>query len=327
MDDSSHPIAPPFAVGGTPKSRVVSRLALVGKLLLSVALLVFLSRKVDWPALTLRLSTAALGPLVAALCLLMVAVVLAALRWRMLVQKGGARMSVLMAVQLTFAGMFFGQVLPATVGGDVVRGVLACRGGLPWREVVSGIVLDRVTALLASIFLILSGLPWLAALAIGDAVPLFWTALASLGLIGVLAVGLCGDMIPLPQALRQRNVVASVLRLIQQVRTGLASQTGFAALAISVVIHLSTVATVLLIAAALGIALSPLAGFVVVPLAIFAAAIPISLNGWGIREGVMVTGLALFGVSSGDALLISILLGFGVILSVLPGSLTWLALR
>ena len=327
MDDSSRPNVPPSWIGGGTKSRVMSRFALVGKLLVSAALLVFLSRKVAWPALSARLSTAAPGPLIAALCLLVAAVILAALRWRMLVQKGGARMSVMTAIQLTFAGMFFGQVLPATVGGDVVRGMLACRGGLPWREVVSGIVLDRITALLASIVLILIGLPWLSALAVDTAEPLLWTALASLALICALAAALCGDMLPLPQILTRQAWVAGALRLTGQVRSGLASKAGFAALAISISIHLSTVATVLLIGAGLGVPVSPLAGFVVVPLAIFAAAVPISLNGWGIREGVMVAGLALFGISSADALLISILLGFGVILSVLPGSLTWLALR
>jgi uncharacterized membrane protein YbhN (UPF0104 family) len=105
------------------------------------------------------------------------------------------------------------------------------------------------------------------------------------------------------------------------------SRSGVLALALSLIIHLSTVVVVVLLARGLGVGLSPLAAFVIVPVAILAAALPISLNGWGVREGVMVAGLALFGISSGDALLISVLLGFGVILSVLPGSLTWLALR
>lgn len=327
MDDlSDAPVPPPWGTGRA-KSVAARRLALPAKILVSGALLVFLSRKIDWPGVSLRLAGAAPKPLIAALGLLVMAVVLAALRWRTLVQRGGARMPVTMAAQLTFAGMFFGQVLPATVGGDVVRGVLACRIGLPWRDVVSGIVLDRITALLASVILILAGLPWLYTLAVGDAVPLVWTALASMGLIGVVALALCGDLMPLPRVLTRRTWVVAALNLTKQVRSGLASATGLAALTISIVIHLSTVAVVILIGAGLGVPVSPVAAFVIVPLAILAAAVPISLNGWGIREGIMVAGLALFGISSGDALLISILLGFGVILSVLPGSLTWLALR
>ncbi len=327
MDDlSGAPVSPPWGTGQA-KSVAAQRFALLAKILVSGALLVFLSRKIDWPGESLRLAGAALKPLLAALGLLVIAVVLAALRWRMLVQRGGSRMPVTTAAQLTFAGMFFGQVLPATVGGDVVRGALACRIGLPWRDVVSGIVLDRITALLASVILILAGLPRLYTLAVGDAVPLVWTALASLGLVGVVGLALCGDLLPLPRVLTRWIWVAAALDLTKQVRSGLSSAAGLAALAISIVIHLSTVAVVILIGAGLGVPVSLLAAFVVVPLAILAAAVPISLNGWGIREGIMVAGFALFGISSGDALLISILLGFGVILSVLPGSLTWLALR
>jgi len=38
-------------------------------------------------------------------------------------------------------------------------------------------------------------------------------------------------------------------------------------------------------------------------------------------------GARVVGVTAGDALLISVLLGLSIVVSVLPGSLTWLALR
>jgi len=164
-------------------------------------------------------------------------------------------------------------------------------------------------------------------LATGSASSLVLTALASVGLVVVLAAGLCIDLVPLPRWLTGRPLIAGGLTLARQVRTGLMSRSGVLALALSLIIHLSTVVVVLLIARGLGVDLSPLAAFVIVPVAILAAAVPVSVNGWGVREGVMVAGLALFGISSGDALLLSVQLGFGVILSVLPGSLTWLALR
>jgi hypothetical protein len=66
---------------------------------------------------------------------------------------------------------------------------------------------------------------------------------------------------------------------------------------------------------------------VVVPVALVAAAIPISVNGWGVREGVMVAGFALFGIAQPEAFLISVLLGLAVVVSALPGGLAWLALK
>ena len=327
MENLPHPLASPPWVAGRSKPGAATRLVLLAKILVSAALIVFLSRKLDWAAVETRLEFATPAPLISALFLMVITIVFAAWRCRLLVRHADAPLNMKTAVQLTFAGMFFGQVLPATVGGDVVRGVLACRTGLPWRGVVSGIVLDRITALLASIMLIFAGLPWLSARAVGASAPLLWTGLASGALIVMIAVALTLDRIPLPQGLARQSWMTSMRALVGQIRSGLASKAGVAALAISLVIHLTTVVIVILIGKSLGITIPPLAGFLVVPLAIFAAAVPVSLNGWGIREGVMVTGLALFGISGGDALLVSVILGFSVIIAVLPGSLTWLALR
>ena len=327
MDEAPGPNAARTWPGGPAKSTAAARLGLAAKIAVSAALLAFLSQKVEWPAVGARLSGATFGPMVGALALMIGLVFIAALRWRLLVQQSDIRMPISVAVQLTFAGLFFGQVLPATVGGDVVRGYLACQRGLPWREVVSGIVLDRITALLGSLTLILMGLPWLMTLVAGTPALLAFAAFASAALVCALGTLLCIDLIPLPGWIARHPWIGSGLNLARRVRTGLLSKAGIAALALSLVTHLTTVVVVVLIGKGLAVPVSLKAGFVVVPLAILAAAVPVSLNGWGVREGVIVVGLALFGISSGDALLISIMLGVGVILSVLPGIVTWLTSR
>ncbi len=313
-----------LAGGAGPANK--ARAGLIAKVLVSAALLFFLARKLDWPAMGQRLAGASVTPLALALVLLTVTVAIAGLRWRVLVRQAGAQLSLTQAVQLTFAGMFFGQVLPATIGGDVVRGVMAGRGGVPWEDVVVTIVLDRLAALLASVILIVCGLPILSAVATGEAESLTWIAVAAAGAVLAATAGLF-IFRNLPAWLARKAWMARLWDLAGRLRSGLVSRGGFVAVVLSLLIHLSTVATVLLIGAGLGVEIEPKAAFAVVPLAILAAAIPISLNGWGVREGVMVSGLAFFSVQSGDALLISVFLGIGVVISVLPGSVTWLALR
>jgi len=88
-----------------------------------------------------------------------------------------------------------------------------------------------------------------------------------------------------------------------------------------------TIVAVTAIAASLGVGDVISASAIVVPVALVAAAMPVSVNGWGVREGVMVAGFAVFGVAQTDAFLISVLLGFSVVLSAMPGGLTWLNLR
>jgi hypothetical protein len=52
--------------------------------------------------------------------------------------------------------------------------------------------------------------------------------------------------------------------------------------------------------------------------------LPISVGGWGVREGAAIGLFGLVGVSSADALAWSILLGLAGIVAAIPGSLLWL---
>ena len=137
------------------------------KALVTLALMGFLVAKLEWAAILTRLESASLGPLILAVILVTASVPLAAMRWALLARKSGANMPLALAVRLNFAGLFFGQVLPASVGGDVVRGWLGCRNGLLWQPVVSSLVLDRLMALAAAVLLIFASLPWLLEQAVG----------------------------------------------------------------------------------------------------------------------------------------------------------------
>jgi hypothetical protein len=62
----------------------------------------------------------------------------------------------------------------------------------------------------------------------------------------------------------------------------------------------------------------------VMPIVILVTAIPVSINGWGIREFAMIHLWALFGIAESEAFLISICLGIVAIVSSLPGLWFWL---
>ncbi len=91
------------------------------------------------------------------------------------------------------------------------------------------------------------------------------------------------------------------------------------------VLGLAYQATVLsafwLVAEALGLDLDPGILAVVVPPALLAALLPISLAGFGVREGAFVVLLGEFGVSSADATLLSLLAIAGIAIASAPGGL------
>ena len=52
--------------------------------------------------------------------------------------------------------------------------------------------------------------------------------------------------------------------------------------------------------------------------------LPISIAGWGVREGVMVAAFAFVGVLEGDAFVVSVLFGLLHIIFSIPGGWLWL---
>ena len=63
---------------------------------------------------------------------------------------------------------------------------------------------------------------------------------------------------------------------------------------------------------------------IVMPLVTLIMVIPISIAGWGIREGAMVVGLGYLGVIPESALALSVLYGLLLLTIALPGGLIWL---
>jgi len=65
----------------------------------------------------------------------------------------------------------------------------------------------------------------------------------------------------------------------------------------------------------------------VIPLSVILSSIPVSVNGWGVREATIVALATPLGVAPADALLVSVTLGALNVLASLPGALVMLAGR
>jgi len=61
-----------------------------------------------------------------------------------------------------------------------------------------------------------------------------------------------------------------------------------------------------------------------IPPVILATTLPISIGGWGVREGAMVVALGAIGVPAEGALVLSVVVGLVGMASALPGGLIWL---
>ncbi|MDB5925227.1 MAG: conserved rane protein of unknown function [Betaproteobacteria bacterium] len=301
------------------------RFLLLAQTALSIALLAYVFSNVD-------LKDAAAAARGANPLLLMVAVLqlsaqifLAAARWEIVARSLGGELPFRIALRFTWIGVFFNQALPASVGGDGVRIWLYWLRFRNRRIAVHSVALERLVMIGSLLLLVLAVQPGLATR--GAPVSIVFTDAFVLGVMAICLLLLLAarPMFQNPQrflVIRLLGFVAEDIRvLLRNVpRSAMVTLLSLAA-------HVNISITAWLIAQALGLALPLMDCLILIPVVVLASTLPISVGGWGIREGVTVSLLALVGVSSAEALALSLLLGFAGIAISLPGAILWLNQR
>jgi hypothetical protein len=195
--------------------------------------------------------------------------------------------------------------------------------GVQWSEAVKGVAADRFTALIGLIVLMVAGLPFLLSRVSNPAAIL---AIGGLTLAGVAGTVVLLTLDRLPKRLIALPAIASFVRfgtlvrflLLQSERRGLLFGS-------ALLIHLVTAAACYTLARGVGAQLSVLDAGILIPPVVLLTAVPISISGWGVREGAMVACLGLAGVPSEEALSVSLLLGAISVIVGLVGGVIWLA--
>jgi len=289
------------------------------KFAVSIGILVLLLRGQDLSSLKTDILAVDLSMLALAVLLLFAQTFLLCHRWILVLRATDVPLGWLAGWRILMISTFFNQVLPA--GGDAVRILMLRRNGVQWSRTISSIVADRLLGLVALIVIVLAGTPFLVSRAPENALMFATLGVASATCFGAMAL-LTLDWWP------PRLIDALPVKLIQSarlVRAPLHAAEGRGVLIGSaILIPLVTVSACYVLAIGLEAQLSALDAFVLVPLVVMAAAVPISIGGWGVREGAMVAALSLADIASDKALALSMLLGLCGLIVGISGCLVWL---
>ncbi len=243
------------------------------------------------------------------------------IRWQIVMRQFGQMLSLRITTRLFFEGLFFNQALPSTVGGDGVRIYRAFRAGLPLAAAINGVVLDRVLGLSSLMILAALAQPLFYQRVDSIAARLSFTAVFVLAVSGILVLLLLGFM---PAWFRQWKLARGLVSLSQAARRAYATpRVFFPVTLLSVAGHLISVMVFYLLAVGLNLGVSFLDCLVMVPSVLLLATVPISVAGWGVREGATVAAFGLLGVPPGGAAAASVLFGLGMAITALPGGLLW----
>jgi uncharacterized protein (TIRG00374 family) len=300
-------------------------LAVATKVAISVLLIWLLLERVDVTKVVAR--ARALDVFDAVLCLFLLAVQtgLVTARWWLVARITDTALTLTAALRILVIGMFFNQTLPSSVGGDAVRVWLVTRENIPLGKAVNVVLCDRVLALVVLVGLIGATLPAIYARVEDEATRAALAALVGVGAVGLAVFLVAGER--LADLLRRWRVTRPFGNLASDFRRLFTRPAAIIPLTLSTIIHLLTVLTIMLLAWGLDIEAGFLDGLMIVPTVVLLTTLPISVAGWGVREGAMVAGFGLIGVPADGALVVSVLFGLATILISLPGGLVWLVGR
>ncbi len=294
------------------------------KAAVSGLLIWWLLKRTDLAAVLQGLDQISAGPLILALIVSLLAGCLLAVRWTVLNHVLGISLSGLRTLRLSWIGLFFNQTLPSTIGGDVVRVWFVYRSGVPVDRAASSILMDRLCAAAALILIVAVSLPASSAIIADPTARWSLPILVGLG-GGAFAVlyafgGEWGVFLDRWLATRFIVVLARDLRRLTRSKTKL-----IAVVVAALLIHMTSVFAVWLIGWAVAVEISLLHCLIFVPPVLLVSMIPISVAGWGVREGAMVVAFGFVGVPEANALIVSLILGVILVVVGAPGGLLWLA--
>ncbi len=237
------------------------------------------------------------GWLALAIAALATQIGLSALRWRVTASALGHDLPRLWAVREYGLSVAVNTFLPGGVLGDLAR-ILRSRG-LGWQGAAASVLIERLAGQVALAVLVL-GAVWLWLGALGAGIVLVLTGLVLMGfrvwpkLAGWLAKAWFGPGVwP-----RQLALTLAILS---------ANLAGFWAAA-----------------QAMGVTLDAGQALVLIPLTLLSMLVPLTINGWGLREGVAAALWPLWGIGAAQAVAASVAFGLACMGAALIGLLPWL---
>ena len=259
---------------------------------ISLVVLALLLRYAGASRVVDALRTTRLGWFVPALLLNLATIPVMAWRWQLLLRCKRVEIGLGWLTRTYFVALFFGQFLPAAVGGDAVRAIELSRRTGDTPEAVASVLIDRLVGVVSLV--VLAGLG-AAAGAGGVHRPL---VVAVEGLFGVAAL----MVLALLFSSRVRGLTARLLaprggsgpvaaggRMFEALHTYRGHRGTLAAVGgLALGVQLARVGSIWLLARALGLDVSGALILITAPVLFVALILPVSLNGIGVREAVFV---------------------------------------
>ncbi len=300
-----------------PRKKLVSIALRFG---ITLLLFVLLGKSISWPTLLVALLHVRFGMVSLSLIVGAGGIVLSAYQWRSLLHGEGIRLDLADLVNLYIVGIAFSHFLPTGMGGDAVKAFYVGRKSGNSAGSASAVILCRVVGFVGMLLVAVPALfIWHERFRL-DLITAF--VLLSL-LVGGMIGGALFSVTWLPRLLRpawkNRRVFTKIVRVGETLLAALRRPRFIAiGMAYGIAFWLLAILNCYAYGSALGIHVPSYFYIVVVPLIALVSFLPVSINGFGLRESAYVYTFSTMHVSPAAALLLALLLDtqallFGVV--------------
>jgi uncharacterized protein (TIRG00374 family) len=246
--------------------------------------------------------------------------------WKLLLNVNGKERKLGLLTSIFFQGIMFSHLLPGIAGGDAFRllrtSPLVGKGSA-LSSIIAGRGIELVCVLATALVAVFT-------------LPSWFNQVRSISVIAVcvalLVVYFCIFILEPPKVIADYLERTGHNKLVKMIADTMAAYGDYKSnrTVFRDAVILNTAGWWLFLASIVCLAhsVSVNAGWnlfaVALPLSVFTALIPVSLNGVGVREGVFVWMLAHAGITPSDALAVAILIDLQMIPAALLGALMWL---
>ncbi len=318
--------------------RLRSVLVLLAKIVVSVGLLAWLFRNVDVARLWAYVTRASFGWLGVALALYLVQLLLSAWRWGLLLDAQGVHVAWRRLTASYMVAYFFNNFLPSNIGGDVIR-IRDTAGSTGSKTLATTVILfDRTIGVLA--LMLISGvgatltarageprlLPWAWLPPLRYLLGLGFAAGVSAFVVALIVPGVVGGLLRPLRILHAEWVGQRIERIVEALgRFRERPQALAGCFAGAILVQGVLVFFYLAIAYSMDIPVLAWHLAIIVPLSFVVQMLPISVNGFGVREATFTVYFHNIGLPRESALVVSFMGAALMMLFSLSGAVAYIA--
>lgn len=309
----------------SPRVRVNKGLAV--RTFITLAFIGLLIGQIDWLVVSSILDKAKVELVFLTVMLIVFAIAISAYKWQILLASQGINMGFVTLFKVYWIGIFFNNFLPSSIGGDGVRILQVGALAQDKTSIAASVIVERLLATLALVLLALIGLVFFQGQVeeLHRQVMIFVIVFILVTWLIVKPPLVLGQIIS--KLVAKHSKIAGTLAALKQSINGYSNKKWVLCKVTlwSIVFQLLIVLINLCLIYCLG--LPPVSLWhciLIIPIISAISMIPLSINGFGVREGAYILFFTPFGYGATEAILLSLAFAFSVMLVSLLGGVFYL---